>query len=81
MAEVKIDERGILIDGKRIPIVSDAEAEKADAVVCGYPDTPTPFTNNVHTRCAWCRCKIVHRPHAPKKPAKICIECALSTRN
>jgi len=35
MPKVEIDQRGIRIDGKRIPIVSDEEAEKADAVVCG----------------------------------------------
>lgn len=57
-------------------IVSDEEAEEADAVVCA-PLADSPFEDNVHTECAECGCQIMHRPHAPKKPKKICMECAI----
>ena len=81
MAKVEITHKGIRIDGRLVPIVSDEEAEKADAVVCGFPDTPTPWTDNVHTTCAICSTPVIHRPTAPKRPMKICVECAIASRH
>lgn len=60
-----------------IPIVSDEEAEAADFVVCCTADMPSLFDDNVSTTCAECGTAIYHRPSIPKKPKKICIECAL----
>ena len=37
----------------------------------------TYFTDDVYTRCAICEAAIFHRPHVPKKPKKVCINCAL----
>lgn len=80
MPKITIDTKGITIDGRRIPIVSQEEGERADAVVCGDPDTPTPWADNVRTNCGWCAAPIIHRPTAPRRPVKICIPCALRTR-
>lgn len=55
-----------------IEIRSEAECEEADAVVCG---DISYFPDDVKTTCAWCKKKIVHRPHVPKRPPKVCISC------
>jgi hypothetical protein len=57
-------------------IVSDEEAESCDLVVCCRVGARTSFTDNIHTLCARCGFPIFHRPHAPKRPPKVCIECA-----
>jgi formylmethanofuran dehydrogenase subunit E len=61
-----------------IKVVSDEEAEEVDAVVCNTADIPSYFDNNVDTVCADCGAAIYHRPHVPKKPKKICINCAVA---
>jgi hypothetical protein len=58
-----------------IQIVSDEEAEQADFVVC-MPLGPSPFADNVTAKCCDCEQAIMHRPHVPKRPPKICITCA-----
>ena len=60
-----------------IKIISDDEAETADAVVCVLATASSPFTDNVFTRCAECGVGIQHRPHAPKSPRKLCIRCTM----
>ena len=61
---------------RKIQVVSDEEAEEADIVVCCTADMPRYFDDDVFTTCAECGSAIFHRPHAPKKPRKVCIECA-----
>jgi hypothetical protein len=62
---------------QHVTVVSDDEAEKADMVVC-LPDTgPRYFTDDVTAQCAMCGITIRHRPHVPKAPPKVCINCAL----
>lgn len=56
--------------------VSAEEAETVDFVVCAPSEWPTPFVDNVETVCAHCGRAIMHRPHAPKRPPKICVVCA-----
>jgi hypothetical protein len=64
--------------GIKAKILSRADSENVDAVVCG----PKSFyVDDVHTYCAACACvgrltPIVHRPHAPKAPPNICMDCA-----
>lgn len=63
-----------------IQIVSDAEAESAALVVCmRLVDMPVAqFPDDVITDCAHgCGFKIRHRPHSPKAPPKVCMQCAL----
>ena len=50
-------------------------AEAADMVLC-IPDAgPTYFPDDVHTTCATCGTPIRHRPHVPRRPKKVCLEC------
>lgn len=67
----------ITINGIPVNVVSDEEAENAAFVVCCDARFPSPFTDNVAATCALCLKAIIHRPHAPKKPPKLCIDCAM----
>jgi hypothetical protein len=71
-------ESGGLIDGLPVEIVSDDEAEKAAFVVCVFAGQESEGfkASNVSANCADCGSPIVHRPHAPKAPPKICVRCA-----
>lgn len=61
--------------GVDVSIVSSGEAlEQVSYVVCGDVSN---FPDDVHTRCS-CGAAIVHRPYAPKKPPKICLNCYIT---
>ena len=60
---------------KKVKVVSDAEAEEVDFVVCMPADTPSPFTDNLTGFCCECGIKVIYRWHAPRKPKRICMEC------
>jgi hypothetical protein len=66
------------IDATRPPVtvVSAELAENADRVACVTDETPSSFADDVHTMCAECGVPIHHRPHAPTRPKKVCLECA-----
>lgn len=63
-----------------IRVVSEAEAEQVDWVVCvrDLPGEPrTPLAQNFGS-CFGCGHPIYWANSAPKKPPKICVECALA---
>lgn len=60
----------------KVKIVSQEEAEESDMVVCCTIGMTRYFTDDIETVCAECGTGIFHRPHAPKKPRKVCINCA-----
>jgi len=68
-----------LIYGLPLTIASDEEAESAAFVVCAFKGQELERfkATNVYTECADCKSPITHRPHAPEKPPKICLRCAL----
>jgi hypothetical protein len=65
--------------GIPVKIVSEKEAESCDIVVCVLSgEEQEEFrSTNVYTRCHDCQRAITHRPHVPKIPPKVCIECAM----
>lgn len=64
--------------GVPFEIASETEAETADYTVCVLAaDDPGEFADNCTGPCAHCRAPIVWRPHAPKRPPKVCIRCAI----
>lgn len=65
----------VKIGGREIRVVSRDEAEQATFVVCG---PISHFADDVHATCAGCRAPIVHRPHVPSKPPKVCLPCAVA---
>jgi hypothetical protein len=66
----------VRIGGFEIPVVSNEEAEEVDFVVCSRVG-PSPFSDNLESTCSFCGAAIMHRPYIPKKPPKICLECAV----
>jgi hypothetical protein len=63
------------IGGIDVEVVSELEAEESDCVVCMYAPSRY-FDDDVLAKCAGCGRQIVHRPHVPKKPPKLCLPCA-----
>jgi hypothetical protein len=57
----------------------DADAEKAEFFVCARDrgQRDKVFADNQSGICAHCGHPIYFRPYAPKRPTKICIECAV----
>jgi len=66
--------KDVTIAGIPVTIIADEEAETVDYVVCA-PDGASPFTDNFKGTCCKCGCAVMYRWHAPRKPAKICLEC------
>jgi hypothetical protein len=63
-----------IIGGLEVTVVSDADAEKVDYVVC-MPWGPSPFDDNLKGTCCKCGAAVMYRWHAPRKPKRICINC------
>lgn len=63
------------IRGLDVELIGDDDAEGALMVVCGYPPSAYP-SEDILTWCHDCHCAIVHRPHAPRRPIKVCDRCA-----
>jgi hypothetical protein len=66
-------------DGIEMKIVDDEAAEASDVVVCsrwkaGMPTLPMPHAIG---KCGDCGHAIVISHSSPKKPKKICMECAI----
>jgi hypothetical protein len=60
-----------------IKVVSQEEAEQSDMVICCPIGSPRYFDDDVETTCAECGTGIFHRPHVPKRPKKVCLDCAV----
>jgi ribosomal protein L37E len=69
----KVRERNAAIL-KQVKVVSNAEAEEVDFVVCPRKG-PSPFTVMTGV-CSRCGVEVMFRWHAPRNPPKICVECA-----
>lgn len=65
----------IKFGGIPVEVISDAEGEEVDFLVC-MPEGPSPFDDNLTGFCSHCGTKVMYRWHAPRKPPKICIDCA-----
>lgn len=66
------------IAGLPVEVVSPEAAEQADAVICALAVGPRYFRDDVETTCHDCRRGIIHRPHAPKRPIKLCMDCVIA---
>ena len=62
--------------GIQTDLISAADAEQSELVICGYPPAKYP-DEDLLTWCHDCHCAIVHRPHAPKTPIKVCASCGV----
>ena len=63
------------IGGIDVELVTEAEAEAVDVVVCGEASF---FADDVRTVCGSCGATVFHRPHVPVRPPKLCLACFLA---
>ena len=59
---------------KRTKVVTQSEVEKSEYLVCG---PYSHYEDDIHGECSLCGNSIVWRPHGPKSPKKICLNCFL----
>lgn len=55
--------------------VTVGDGEDASCCVCIPVTDPLAFPDNLVGKCSMCGCSIQYRPHAPKKPPKVCLPC------
>lgn len=60
-----------------IKVVTEEEAEAADMLVCCRTPDDGTFSDNLTSTCSMCGHNIYFRPHVPKTPPKICMQCML----
>lgn len=60
----------------RFEIVEPDDAEDCDGVICQRLTSPLLLPDNLIDLCSKCGEAIQYRPHAPKRPPKICFVCA-----
>lgn len=60
-----------------VTVVTPAEAEAADYVVCIERTTPLVFPDNASGPCQGCGTSLQWRPTSPVNPPKLCMDCAL----
>lgn len=63
--------------GTSIKVTSQEDAEKADFYICMPAITPALFADDIYDDCTKCGTRVRLRPHAPKAPKRLCMECAL----
>ena len=66
----------VTIAGLAVTVVSQAQGERAAFVVCIGLTVPLTFADNRTGPCADCGDTLQWRPHAPRKPPKLCMDCA-----
>lgn len=60
----------------QMKVVTPADGELADIIVCHLVTDPLMMPDNLVAVCRMCPRLIQFRPHAPKRPPKVCDECA-----
>lgn len=64
------------IRGVSCRVVSERSAERAAMVVCIPWSMPLAKPDNLWAPCSGCGQTVQFRPHAPKRPPKMCVRCA-----
>lgn len=57
--------------------LDDGDAEQVDVVVCRLVTDPLIEPDNLVGNCMKCFRMVQFRPYAPKKPPRLCDECAV----
>jgi hypothetical protein len=70
-----------LINGVPVTFATTEEAEGCEFLVCVEWTTPPLFRDNIRSTCGGCGTPLQHRPYAPRKPMRVCVECAISRAN
>jgi hypothetical protein len=61
---------------KQFRLITPAEAEAHDVTVCMPWSDPLILPDNARGGCALCGIALQFRPDAPRRPMKLCLECA-----
>lgn len=64
-----------------VELDDDGNGEHADIVVCMRLTQPLMMPDNDIGICAQCGEAIQFRPHVPKRPRKVCMECVIPRAN
>lgn len=73
--------RTLKVGKHEIPVVSDEKAEECDYLICMPWDDNSPFPDNLKGICCSCGVELMYRWHAPRKPKRICLVCAVGNLN
>jgi hypothetical protein len=68
----------IIMTPTPIKVVSQEEGEQADYLICCRVGVPSAFKDNEIGTCGHCGHEVFFRPHTPRKPMRICMECAVA---
>lgn len=68
----------VRIGGIEATVVPDSVAEECAVAMCAPWDGPRYFSDDVKATCVGCGRAVRHRPYMPKKPMKLCMECAIA---
>lgn len=60
---------------EKLEVAKPGDGEDVDVVVCRLITDPLMFPDNLVAPCSKCFRLVQFRPHAPKKPQRICDEC------
>jgi len=71
-------DRGEAVKRPRIVFVTTEEAEEADVMVCMPWTIPPILPDNQRAKCGVCGHIVQHRPNVPKRPMRVCVDCAPS---
>ena len=58
-------------------VVKQDSAENCNFLLCIKATDPQPSKDNERGECCECGVAVTFRPTAPRKPKRICIDCAL----
>jgi hypothetical protein len=52
------------------------DGRDADVLVCAHVTEPLYLPDNIVGQCNRCLRLVQYRPHAPKEPTRLCVDCA-----
>ena len=64
--------------GVPVTLLSSAEAEASDRLVCLPWSNPPVLPDNEKGVCCACGHAVQFRPTAPRRPPRFCVQCALA---
>lgn len=66
----------LMIHGVAVTVCSEAEAEGSSMLLCIPATIPLALPDNLVGPCSGCGRALQWRPRAPKKPPRVCFDCA-----
>jgi hypothetical protein len=67
----------VVVAGVEVEVVPTGSVEDATAIICAQFEPGVTYPNSVLDACSRCGAVVWTRRHAPKKPPRLCLPCAL----